>query len=95
MEDEENELDEIFEDEADGIPDHPVWRPQLHSSETLHAHHDEVKHEVEEVPAAHESMKLAPKVPKKDDPRINIPQGRATETHDHIIVDKDPVKTIE
>lgn len=55
---------------------HPeVWRPQLHSTESLDFHPSEEEIVTEETPAApkHESMKLAPKVPKKDDPRINIP----------------------
>ena len=36
---------------------------------------------------------MAPKVPQKDDPRINIPKAHATESHDHMIVEKDPTPT--
>ena len=39
--------------------------------------------------------KLQPKTPAKDDPRVNIPQGKATAIHDHIIVGKEPVPAPE
>ena len=38
---------------------------------------------------------MAPKTPKKDDPRIKIPKGKAAEEHDHVIVPKEPVPTAE
>ena len=36
---------------------------------------------------------LKPKQFKKDDPRIKIPSGKTTPSHDHLIVSKEPVET--
>ena len=38
-----------------------------------------------------EAPMLKPKVPRKDDPRLKIPQGKATAAHDHLIVSKEPI----
>lgn len=57
---------------------------KLHTDEYLDLSPDE--------PEGHQ---LAPKVPKMDDPRINIPKSRAMESHDHVIVPKEIVPTAE
>ena len=31
------------------------------------------------------------KEPTKDDPRLQIPEGKASPIHDHLIVEKEPV----
>lgn len=38
---------------------------------------------------------LTPKTPEKDDPRLKIPSGKSTASHDHVIVPKEPVPTDE
>ena len=78
------------------------WRPEFHSrddpeyehkyqEEELHFEEPIIEQVVEEKKP--ESHKLAPKKPKEDDPRINIPKAPATESHDHMIVQKDPTPT--
>ena len=41
------------------------------------------------------SGKLKPKTPEKDDPRLKIPAGKSTASHDHVIVPKEPVASEE
>ena len=82
------------------------WRPKFHSktSEEFADEYDMGEEDgipdeylndspEEELPAL--SRKLAPKKPNLDDPRLRIPQGKASEEHDHLLVDKDPVPTAE
>ena len=59
-------------------------------------HGEEVKKEpVKEKPKEKASANLKPKEPEADDPRLNIPQGKSTAPHDHLIVDKEPVEDPE
>lgn len=42
-----------------------------------------------------QSANLKPKQPQADDPRLKIPQGKATAEHDHLIVPKEPEEVPE
>ena len=68
-----------------------VWRPDFHAreEETHLIDHENETNEEKDLP------KLKPKEPKKDDPRLKIPKGKATAAHDHAIVPKEPVPTAE
>ena len=63
------------------------WKAEYHGSGEDEEDAHETVHEKKE--AEHASLK--PKVPMADDPRLVIPQGKATAEHDHPIMSKEPV----
>lgn len=79
-----------------------VWRPDFHARGdyddedydfTHHYMHGE--NELEDEDIENESKGLTPKTPEKDDPRLKIPAGKSTASHDHVIVPKDPIPSEE
>ena len=61
-----------------------MWKCGCANTKKTHATKSKSK-KYEPVPS------LTVKEPTKDDPRLQIPEGKASPIHDHLIVEKEPV----